>query len=282
MVTSSTLIPPSVDAKPSSSSLFPRKGSNASSSGAFSEVSRSFGYEENSSDSFYGLSSSSSPSAHYIIKCNLNPSPQSTAFAGSLASSSASTPSPSPSLVSTPRVKVTVEPSAISTRPSRFDGMPGTSALPSSALLKTPTASNLPIGTSSAMTMSVASSAPEFSISGASSIDDSEELALYEQYLSISHGRKSNPSPEIRKKLFDDWSQAQSRPMPRSKSEVHNAPTEQIQQQSGATASEMKTVKAKISFLLSLFSRRWHFVNLRDYVIVSLLMSKVWLIDRYH
>jgi hypothetical protein len=75
---------------------------------------------------------------------------------------------------------------------------------------------------------STASSAPEFSLSATSSLDDSEELALYEQYLSISHGRQSNPSPEIRKNLFDDRSTLQIRVLPRSKSEVHTGPTEQI------------------------------------------------------
>ncbi|CAF4580652.1 unnamed protein product, partial [Rotaria magnacalcarata] len=53
------------------SSILPRKTSNASSSGAFSEASRSFGHEENSADSFYGLTSSSL-SSHYVIKCTLN------------------------------------------------------------------------------------------------------------------------------------------------------------------------------------------------------------------
>jgi len=81
------------------------------------------------------------------------------------------------------------------------------------------------------MTTSIASSAPEFSISGTSSIDDSEELALYEQYLSISHARQSNPSPEMRKKAFEGWAEIQQKMLPRSKSEVHSTPIEQYQKQ---------------------------------------------------
>jgi hypothetical protein len=81
------------------------------------------------------------------------------------------------------------------------------------------------------MTNSLASSAPEFSVSGTSSIDDAEELALYEQYLSISHARQSNPSPEMRKKTFDDLAQKQQRALPRSRSEVNTIPLEQLQQQ---------------------------------------------------
>ena len=90
--------------------------------------------------------------------------------------------------------------------------------------------SNLAISSASKMTTSMASSAPEFSISGASSIDDAEEIALYEQYLSISHARQSNPSPEMRKKQFDDWTQMQSRGLPRSRSEVHTCPIESSQE----------------------------------------------------
>jgi hypothetical protein len=103
----------------------------------------------------------------------------------------------------------------------------------SSAFLKTPISNNVPLfsSSSSKMTTSIASSAPEFSISGASSIDDSEELALYEQYLSISHARQSNPSPEMRKKIFEDWTEIQQKILPRSKSEVHTTPIEQYQQQ---------------------------------------------------
>jgi site-specific recombinase XerD len=125
------------------------------------------------------------------------------------------------------------------------------------------------------MTSSSASSAPEFSISGTSSIDDAEEIALYEQYLSISHARQSNPSPEMRKKMFDDLAQMQQRALPRSRSEVNTVPTEQSQQQQQqkqeqqqqqqTTTSQIKPVGKFFSFL---------HMNLLDYVIVSLLMSK--------
>ena len=98
------------------------------------------------------------------------------------------------------------------------------------------------------MTTSIASSAPEFSISGTSSIDDSEELALYEQYLSISHGRQSNPSPEMRKKTFEDRNQLQQRALPRSKSEVHTAPTDQSSQQHIATSQIKPVGKNRIFF----------------------------------
>ena len=225
MVTSSTLIPPSVDVKPSSSTLLTRKDSNASSSGAFSEASRSFGQEENSNDSFYGLTSSTLPS-HYVIKCSL----------GSTNTSTSSTPTPTSSLPPptppsiTPRVKVTVQQPSITARTSRFDSSPDpVSASTSSTLLKTPTTSNIALSTTPKVTTSMASSAPEFSISGASSIDDSEEIALYEQYLSISHARQSNPSPEMRKKMFEDWTQTQQRGLPRSRSEVHTSAIESSQ-----------------------------------------------------
>ena len=246
MVATSTLVPPVVDAKPSSSTLLPRKDSNASSSGAFSELSRSFGYEENSSDSLYGAT----PSAHYIIKCNLNTN-MTTPTSSSLSSTI---------LPASPRLKVTVEQPSTTSRPSRFDSM--IDSIPSSVLLKTPAFTNLPISSSSLMTSSAASSAPEFSISGTSSLDDSEEFALYEQYLSISHGRQSNPSPEIRKKIFEPNAQIQHRPLPRSKSEAHNPSSEPQQQQqqqqvAGASAaaataantSESKTVRKNNDFL---------------------------------
>lgn len=196
MVLSSNLTPPPVDTKGS------RKDSNASSSGAYSaEFSRcSIGYDEPSADSLDALASAL-PSAHYIIKCNLNRT-----------TSSTPTPSPPSSVLLTPRVQVTVEQSS------------------TESLLKTPQSPNLPIQKPNFImaNTSTASSAPEFSLSATSSLDDSDEIALYEQYLSISHGRQSNPSPEIRKKLFDDRSTLQIRVLPRSKSEVHTGPIEQI------------------------------------------------------
>ncbi|CAF1658801.1 unnamed protein product, partial [Adineta ricciae] len=225
MVASSTLVPPTIDAKPSSPSssspssstvtLQTRKDSNASSSGAFSEPSRSFGREENSSDSLF--SPIAATAAHLVIKCNVNPS------------SSTSTPS----VTLTPRVKVTVQQPSITSRPSRFDSSPE-NITPSSSHLKTPTSNTIPI-----MSTSTTSSAPEFSLSGASSVDDSDDLALYDQYLS-SHGRQSNPSPELRKKNFDDWIKLEQRYLPRSKSEINTGPTEQSPQQN--TTSQIKPV----------------------------------------
>jgi hypothetical protein len=272
MVASSTVIPSSVDSKSSSSTLLPRKDSNASSSGNFSEVSRSFGQEENSSDSLYGLTSSSL-SSHYVIKCNLN------SMTTSSTNSSSLTPTSLPPPVTlTPRVKVTVQQPSITSRPSRFDSSPESVPSSSSSFLKTPTSNNLPLFVPSIMTTSTASSAPEFSVSGTSSMDDSEELALYEQYLSISHGRQSNPSPEMRKKFFDDWTKTQPRVLPRSKSEVNTGPIEQLQkhqqqQQTTTTTSKIKTVSKFFSLYMTFC--QMIAVNLSDYVIVSLLMSKV-------
>jgi hypothetical protein len=222
MVASSTLIPPNVDAKPSSSSLsqtlVPRKDSNASSSGAFSEPSRSFGQEENSSDSLFSQPSPSPSSSHYVIKCNINP-PSSTSTS---------------SATLTPRVKVTVQQPSITKRPSRFDSSIENL---SSSHLKTPSPNTLPI-----MTTSTTSSAPEFSLSGASSIEDSDELALYDQHLT-SYGRQSNPSPELRKKNLDDWINLEQRYLPRSKSEINTLPNDQSQQQ--IIPSQLKKVCIK-------------------------------------
>jgi hypothetical protein len=230
MVTSSsTLIPPSVDAKPSSSSssslsssqtLGPRKDSNASSSGAFSEPSRSFGQEENSSDSLFSQPSPLSSSSHYVIKCNVNPK----------------TSEPTSSATLTPRVKVTVQQPSITTRPSRFDS---SSENLSSSHLKTPASNILPI-----MTTSTTSSAPEFSLSGASSVEDSDELALYDQHL-LSYGRQSNPSPELRKNTFDDWIKLEQRYLPRSKSEINTLPIDHQSQQQLAPI-QLKKVCEKI------------------------------------
>jgi hypothetical protein len=145
-------------------------------------------------------------------------------------------------------VKVTVQQPSITTRSSRFDSSPDSIPLSTSAtFLKTPTTNKLPFfSSSSKMTSSIASSAPEFSISGASSIDDAEESALYEQYLPLSHGRQSNPSPEMRKKIIEDWSQTQQRALPRSRSEANTIPIEQSQQQqqtATTTTSQIKPVK---------------------------------------
>jgi len=241
MVSSSTVIPPPVDVKLSSSSstttLLPRKDSNASSSGAYSEVSRSFGHDENSTDSLHNLTTTSS--SHYVIKCNLNTK----TTTSNTNTSSMSIPTSLAPVTLTPRVKLTVQQPSITTRPSHFDSSPESmpSSSSSSLFLKTPTSNNLPIFSSSIMTTSTASSAPEFSVSGTSSIDDSEESALYEQYLSISHGRQSNPSPEMRKKTFENWLDIQERTLPRSKSEVNTAPTEQSRQQQTVT-SQIKPV----------------------------------------
>lgn len=213
MVTSSTLIPPTIDTKLSSlssssttSTLISRQDSNASTSGAFSEQSRSFGQEENSSDS---LLTHTSPGSHYVIKCNVNPKP-----------SMSTNPTPL-----TPRVKVTVQQPSTTSLPLRSDSSLEnvSSAL---AYLKTPSSSIV-----TAMTASTTSSAPEFSLSGTSSIEDSDELASYEQYLSP-HGRQSNPSPELRKKTLDDWTKVEQRYLPRSKSELNALPADEIQQQS--------------------------------------------------
>jgi hypothetical protein len=244
MVSSSTVIPPPVDSKLSSSSstttLLPRKDSNASSSGAYSEVSRSFGHDENSTDSLYNLpTTTTSSSSHYVIKCNLNTK----TTTSNTNTSSMSIPTSLAPVTLTPRVKLTVQQPSIATRPSHFDSSPESIPLSSSSslFLKTPTSTNLPIYSPSIMTTSTASSAPEFSVSGTSSIDDSEESALYEQYLAISHGRQSNPSPEMRKKTFDNWLDIQERTLPRSKSEINTAPTEQSRQQQTAT-SQIKPV----------------------------------------
>jgi hypothetical protein len=225
MVASSTLVPPKVDAKPSSSTLVPRKDSNASSSGAFSDGSRSFGQEENSSDSLFSHTSpSSSSSSHYVIKCNVNQTNL----------------TPTPPVTITPRVKVTVQQPSITARSSRFDSSPENISPSSSSHLKTP-ATNI-------MTSSTTSSAPEFSFSGASSVEDSDDL-LYENY-SKSQSRQSNPSPELSKNTLEDWAKTEQRYLPRSKSEIHTGPIEQSQQQT--THSQIKTVSIKM-FIFRLF-----------------------------
>ncbi|CAF1269815.1 unnamed protein product, partial [Adineta ricciae] len=248
MVTTSTLIPPFIDGKLlSSSTLLPRKDSNASSSGAFSEISRSFGCEENSTDSLYGLPSTPAKttpqSSHYVIKCNLTPK---SSTSNSNTSSTSIPPTLSPVPV-TPRVKVTVQQASITKHSSQFDS--SLESVPSStsslSFLKTPLLTTLPMfSSSSIMTTSTASSAPEFSISGTSSIDDSEELALYEQYLTLSHVRQSNPSPEMRKKTFENWLDVQQRALPRSKSEVTTTPTEQASSSSSSSSHQLQTTAA--------------------------------------
>ncbi|CAF1268902.1 unnamed protein product, partial [Adineta ricciae] len=273
MVTTSTLIPPFIDGKLlSSSTLLPRKDSNASSSDAFSEISRSFGCEENSTDSLYGLSSTPAKttpqSSHYVIKCNLTPK-SSTSNSNTSSTSIPSTLSPVPV---TPRVKVTVQQASITKHSSQFDSSPESvpSSTSSLSLLKTPLLTTLPMfSSSSIMTTSTASSAPEFSISGTSSIDDSEELALYEQYLTLSHVRQSNPSPEMRKKTFENWLDVQQRALPRSKSEVTTTPTEQASSSSSSSSHQLQTTAATSQIRPIIAG------NLQDYVIVPLLMSQI-------
>ncbi|CAF3433760.1 unnamed protein product [Rotaria socialis] len=217
MVASSTVIPASMETKlsPSSSSstatLVSRKNSNASTSDTFSETSRSFGQEENSSDSLFGRPTPLPSSSHYVIKCNVNPK------------TSLST-SPMPL---TPRVKVTVQQPSITAAQPRYDSSSDNVSSPL-VYLKTPKSNMLPIMTTSA---------PEFSLSGASSVDDSDEPASYNQYLSP-YGRQSNPSPELRKKTFNDWAKSKQRSLTRSKSEINTIQTEQSQQQ--ITTSQIK------------------------------------------
>jgi len=221
MVVSSTLIPPTVETKPSSLSTI-RKDSNASSSGAYSERSRSFGHEENSTDSLF------TPSSHYLIKCNIN------------------TTNPS----AKPRVKVTIQQPSI-TICSSSENLP-------SEHLKTPTSNTIPI-----MSTSTTSSAPEFSLSGASSIDDSDEATLYDRYLS-SCARQSNPSPELRKKTFDDWLKLEQRYLPRSKSDLNTLPSEHLQEihQSNPIIIKVSPISRHlfIAMLISLFFIRAHFI----------------------
>lgn len=218
MVASSTLIAPTVDMK--SSSLLPRKNSNASSSGAHSDGSRSFGQEETSSDSLFSAIPSSS---HYVIKCNVNPP---------AAKTTTTTTPPVPNI--TPRVKVTVQQPSITARSSRFDSSTDSiSPFASSSALHLRT----PVPT---MGTSTTSSAPEYSHSGASSVDDSDEVAPYEQYKTSAHSRQSNPSPELRKNSFDDWIKLEQRYLPRSKSEINTLPTEESRSQHAS--SQIKPV----------------------------------------
>lgn len=166
-----------------------------------------------------------SSSSNYIVKCNVNPKPMTTSTS---------------STTLTPRVKVTVQQPSITTLPSRTDSSSENISSSSSSTtthttyLKTPTSNTLSI-----MTTSSASSGPEYSYSAASSVDDSDELASYDQYLSP-HGRQSNPSPELRKKTLDDWTKTDQRHLPRSKSEINTAPMEQSQQQTAT--SQIKPV----------------------------------------
>lgn len=187
-----------------------------------SEHSRSYAHDETSSDSLFTPASSSS--SHYLIKCNVNPSTPvrtstTTTTSGSTTSSSSVTP----------RVKVTVQQASITSRPSRFDSPSNISG----AHLKTPV--------QSLSTASTTSSAPEFSLSGASSVEDSDELTSFDQYQTSTHSRQSNPSPELRKNSFDDWIKLEQRYLPRSKSEINTLPTEESP--SSATTHERKTVR---------------------------------------
>jgi hypothetical protein len=212
MVASSALIAPMSETKSSSSlsSLFPRTDSNASSSGIHSDASRSFGHDEISSDSL----SSPTSSSHYVIKCNVNPT--------------------MPSSVSTitPRVKVTVQQPSITGRTSRFDSI---TTCQKNTLLPLYLKAPQPV-----MITSTASSAPEFSLSGASSVDDSDELTSYEQYKSSTNTRESNPSSERRKNSFDDWTRLEQCHLPRSKSEINTLPIDPLQ--SSLSTSQIKPV----------------------------------------
>ena len=205
MVTSATSVATSND---SSSTLLPRKDST------ISDHSRSFGHDEASSDSLFTPTNASS---HYLIKCNVNPSTPVRTTATTVTSNTV-----------TPRVKVTVQQASITGRSSRFD----TPTPISGSHLKTPVQS---------MSTSTTSSAPEFSLSGASSVEDSDDLASFDQYQSSTHSRQSNPSPELRKSSFDDWIKLEQRYLPRSKSEINTLPTED----SSTTLSshERKTVR---------------------------------------
>ena len=214
MVTSATSIATSND----SSSLLPRKDST------ISDRSRSFGHDETSSDSLFTSTNSSS---HYLIKCNVNPSTPVRTTATTTTTPAAATTSATTNSV-TPRVKVTVQQPSITARSSRFD-MPTTI---SGSHLKTPVQS---------MSASTTSSAPEFSLSGASSVDDSDDLTSFDQYKSSAHSRQSNPSPELRKNSFDDWIKLEQRYLPRSKSEINTLPSEESS--TNLSSHERKTVR---------------------------------------
>lgn len=213
MVTSATSIATSND----SSSLLPRKDST------ISDRSRSFGHDETSSDSLFTSTNSSS---HYLIKCNVNPSTPVRTTATTTTTPAAATSATTNSV--TPRVKVTVQQPSITARSSRFD-MPTTI---SGSHLKTPVQS---------MSTSTTSSAPEFSLSGASSVDDSDDLTSFDQYKSSAHSRQSNPSPELRKNSFDDWIKLEQRYLPRSKSEINTLPSEESS--TNLSSHERKTVR---------------------------------------
>ena len=157
-----------------------------------SNGSTSLAQEETSSDSLFSPTSS-----HYVIKCNVNPSGTTTNV--------------------TPRVKVTVQQPSITMRSSNLDSSTDSlsPAASSNLFLKTPS------------TRLVTTSAPEFSVSGASSVEDSDDLTSFEQYQTSAHSPHSNPSPELRKNSFDDWVKLEQRYLPRSKSEINTLPTDE-------------------------------------------------------
>ena len=246
MVASSTTTPSTINTKlPSSSpvttTLIPRRELNPSSSGAFSETSKSYNRQ---GDSSHSLSSASS--SHYVVRCNVN----------------SNSSVPTTATTSVPRVKVTVQQPSITTSLPRFDSLyesvssSKSSIAPSpppSSYLKTPSSNILP-----GMTTSTTSSTAEFSISGGSSVEDSDELISYDQYLSP-HGRQSNPSPELRKKTFDDWTKSEQRSLLRSKSEINTIPITDTQQQT--IGSQIKAV-SKNKIHLHHQSRNIHFLLL--------------------
>ena len=230
MVVSSTLTPSSVDPKPSSLSILPPcKSSITSSSDAYSDLSNSFGYEENFPDSLFYLMSSIT--SNYVLKHTVNTTSTTTPNTNTSSISTTSV-KPQPSIALTPQVKVTVQQSSLTTPPLCTD---------SSSFLKTPSFNSLPISSGSNLTTKTALSAPEFSVSSGSNSDHPRELASYEQYLSISFGKQSNPSSKVRKKAFEETTKAQQITLPRSRSEINTLPIDQSQQQQ-TTTSRIRTV----------------------------------------
>ncbi|CAF1292595.1 unnamed protein product, partial [Didymodactylos carnosus] len=253
--TSSTMVTATALALPSDSSLG-RKVSNASttSSGAYSELSRSCG-EESMDASLY---------SHFVIKCNLN-SPSTTTF---------SKVPQAATVTFSPRVKVTSHQPAIlvqqqtptaTIRTSRFDqtsvsrspplSVKQNDTLPLKEYARMKTSPNLTVKSyefSSA-------SAPEFSLEGDGdnenedeednddAIDEDQMNNSMDEYnnkipASARQSSQSNPSPQVRKKSFDGTNK---RSLPRSKSEVNAIPpllaNQQIQNQPRTTISDKKT-----------------------------------------
>ncbi|CAF0893817.1 unnamed protein product [Didymodactylos carnosus] len=233
---STTMVTATALALPSDSSLG-RKVSNASttSSGAYSELSRSCG-EDSTDSALY---------SHFIIKCNLNSSQTTTIPKVPQANTSFS-----------PRVKITSHqspllqqpPSTIDIRTSRFD-QTSTSTLFTHKQKDTLSVKEYnrlkasPNLTVTSYDFSSSASAPEFSLEAdddkSSNENEEEEVEEdnFEQDRNITdnttvdyntkipasarQSSQSNPSPQVRKKLFDD---ASKRQIPRSKSEVNTIP----------------------------------------------------------